>query len=140
MIPSESQEEQERRNGSERDLVADYTRRAYRLLLEGSHALGGLEIAAGVCGVNAGDLRRSFDRDGRRLALDHAIAIAARLHRFNPSLVVQIGSAIVRPLELVVFPRVTMSDKERADRLEAKLRTTGQALGVGDQLVEDALR
>lgn len=139
MTASESQEEQDRRDDSERLLVGDYVRRAYRLLSDGVHSIGGLDVAAGVCGTNAGDLRRSFDRDGRRLALDHAVAIGARIRRFNTGLATQIGAAIVRPIELMVFPRVTMTEAEENRRLKARLLAIGNSLGVGAQLVEEAL-
>jgi hypothetical protein len=63
-------------------------------------------------------MRRSLDRTGRRVAVEHAIAIGARLRLFNASLATKLGSALVETFDLEVFPRVTLTDKERADRLE----------------------
>lgn len=136
---AESQEELERLAVVERDLVEAKVEEVYSLIKQGLGSIGGLDVAAGVCGMNAGDLQRSLRKDGRRLAVDHVMAIAARVRRYNATLATRIGFALVRPLELGVFPRVTMPDKERADRCEAKLRTIGQQLGIGDQLIDDAL-
>lgn len=128
MLP-ESQE------NAERASVDSATRLAYRHLADGIECIGGIAVAAGVCGTDRGDLRRSLDRDGRRVCVEHAIAIGARLRIYNASLATKLGSALVTAMDLDVFPRVTLSDKERADRLESLLRR----MPLGEQLVDEAL-
>lgn len=119
----------------EKDLVDTALRRVHRYLDDGIDGIGGLSVAAGVCGYDRSDLRRALDRNGRKLALDHAIAIAARIKSFNRDLATRIGGALVDPLDLQVFPRVTLTDKERADRLEAAMR----AMPMGAELVANIL-
>lgn len=116
-------------------LVGSAIRRAYRLIDDGTHLIGGMGVAAGLCKLDSGDLRRCLDRNGRRLALDHAVAIAARIRQENYGYATRIGAAIVLPLDLLVFPRTTLTDKERADRLETFMR----AMPMGDELVSRAL-
>lgn len=122
-------------DSNEKDAVDDALRKAYRLLDDGVESIGGIAVAAGVCGFDRGDLRRCLDRNGRKLALDHAVAIAARIRQFNYGLSTRIGAAIVDPLDLQVFPRTTLTDKERADRLEAAMR----AMPMGEQIVANVL-
>jgi hypothetical protein len=50
-------------------------------------------------------------------------------------LATRIGAALVNPLDLQVFPRTTLTDKERADRLEAAMR----AMPLGDQILANVL-
>jgi hypothetical protein len=136
----DSHEEQERESSDERKLVTTCTGKVYTLVKHGLASIGGLDVAAGVCGTNAGDLRRSLDRDGRRLCLDHAVAITARIRKYNGSLATQIAAAIVYPAGLLVFPRVEMKPEEEVRRLKAKLLAIGTSIGVGDSLVEEALK
>jgi hypothetical protein len=112
----------------------DAERRVYRLLEDGIGELGGLTVAAGVCGIDRGDLRRALDHKGRYVAVEHAMAIGGRLRRFNYGLATKLGSAIVECFDLDVFPRTALTDKERADRLEAMVRS----MPLGDQLVANA--
>lgn len=139
MISLNPQEEQERAATDERTLVKAWTKKVYALVGEGIGSIGGLDVAAGVCGVNAGDLRRSLDGDGRRLSVDHAMAIGTRIRRFNATLATKIGSAFVYTMALDVFPRVELTPEEENRRLKAKLLSIGNSIGVGGQLVEDAL-
>jgi hypothetical protein len=132
----DSQESAERDAADESQVVALNARKLYRFVSDGLGSLGGLDVAAGVCGTNAGDLRRSLDRDGRRLCVDHAMAIGMRLCRYNATLATQIASAFVFPFGLEVFPRVTLTPEERARRLERMLRS----MPLGEQLVEEALK
>lgn len=122
-------------DSDEKERVEDCTKKAYRLFDDGIESIGGIAVAAGVCGYDRGDLRRAIDRNGRKLALDHAIAIGARIRQFNYGLATRIGAAIVDPFDLQVFPRTTLTDKERADRLEAAMRT----LPMGSELVANIL-
>ena len=114
--------------------VAESSRSAYRLLNDAVAQVGALQ-AAGACGTNHGDLRRSLDRDGRRLALEHAMAIGAVMD--NSDLAYDICTAIVKPFGFVIGePRAPMTDKERADRCESALRLLGP---VGEQALRAAL-
>lgn len=115
--------------------VAKSLRTVYRLLDDGVERLGGIAVGAGLCGMDRGDLRRALDRNGRRIALDHALAIAARLRQYDYGYATRIGAALVEPLDLLVFPRVTLTDKERADRLEAAMRT----MPMGEELIARVL-
>lgn len=112
-------------------------RTAYRHLDDAIEGIGGMVVAAGACGLDRGDLRRSIDRNGRRgIVLDDIVRIGQRIRTVNYGLITRIASAIVQPWDLEVFPRVTLTDKERADRLERLLRS----MPLGQQLVEEALR
>lgn len=135
----EPQQEQERESANESKVVKACVDNVYAGIKASLGSIGGLDVAAGICGLNAGDLRRSIDKDGRKLSIDHTIAIATRLRRYNASLATKIGSAIVYPFGLEVFPRVEMKPEEENKRLKAKLLSIGQSIGVGDQLVSDAL-
>jgi hypothetical protein len=115
---------------SEASVVDEGVRRVYRMLDDALGSIGGIAVAAGVCGIDRGDLRRALDRNGRRMAVEHVMAINARLFRYNASLATKIGSALVEAANLDVFPRVTLTDKERADRLE-RLGETRHVVVVG---------
>lgn len=136
----DSFEEQEREADAERKLVATCTTKVYSLVSSGLAHIGGLDIAAGVCGCHAGDLRRSLDRDGRKLSVDHAMAIMTRIRKYNGAVATQIASAFVYPAALLVFPRVELKPEEEVRRLKAKLLAIGTSIGVGDSLVEEALK
>lgn len=123
-------------SGSAEQATADVSaRRVYRFVDDGLAAIGGIEVAAGICGINRGDLRRSLDRDGRRLAVEHVMLLGARIRRYNATLATELGAALVRPMDLLAFPRVTMTDKERADRLERAMRSAP----LGEAWVEKVL-
>lgn len=119
----------------EKGAVESATRKVYRHLDDSIASIGGIEVAAGLCGIDRGDLRRSLDRNGRRVAVEFAIAIGARLRTYNATLATQLGSAIVGPMHLEVFPRVTMTAEEKARRLEDAVR----AMPMGEQLLEHIL-
>jgi hypothetical protein len=136
----EPHEEQERAAADERKLVTTCVNKVYADVNNGLAVIGGLDVAAGVCGMNAGDLRRSLDRDGRRLSVDHAMAIMTRIRKFNGSVATKIAASLVYPAGLLVFPRVEMSAEEENRRLKAKLSAVGNAMGVGEALIEDALK
>lgn len=120
---------------SEASIVDACVRSVYRMLDDGIGSIGGIAVAAGVCGIDRGDLRRALDRNGRRMAVEHVMAINARLFRYNASLATKIGSALVESANLDVFPRVTLTDKERADRLERLVRS----MPLGEQILADVL-
>lgn len=136
----DSFEVQENEAAAERKLVATCTTKVYQLVSSGLVHIGGLDIAAGICGGHAGDLRRSLDRDGRKLSVDQAMAIMTRIRKYNGAAATQIASALVYPAGLLVFPRVEMKPEEENRRLKAKLLAIGASIGVGDSLVEEALK
>lgn len=128
---AESQDNEEQR------VVEKAIRDAYRLLDDGIESIGGIAVGAGVCAFDRSDLRKSLDHAGGRrgVALDDALRIGARITRFNRGLVTKLGSALVTPFDLGVFPLVALTDKERADKLEALVRS----MPLGEQLVDEAL-
>lgn len=122
---------------SERTTVDTSVRRIYRLIDDHIESVGGMDSAAGLCGVKRWDLRRALDRDGRYLPVDHVVAIAARMRRFNAGIATQIGAALVHPIDLLVFPRVQLDDKEENRRMKNMLRA--MSVGAGVDLVSKAL-
>jgi hypothetical protein len=103
--------------------VADASRAMYRVLNDAVDMVGILP-AAGACGIDRGDLRRALDRDGRRMAIEHVMAIGALVQ--GQDIRTQIGGCFVKPLELAVCAALPeLTDKERADRCEAALRALG---------------
>lgn len=120
---------------SEKAVVDTSVRRVYRLLEDHIESVGGMDVAAGLCGVERWDLRRAFAGKDRYLPVDHALAIAARMRFHNAGIATEIGAALVRPIDLCVFPRVVMTDGERARRLEALIRS----MPMGAELVAKAL-
>ena len=119
---------------AEKAVVESSARRVYRLLNDAIGSIGGLEVAAGLCGINDGDLRRSLDRNGRRVAVEHAIAIGSRVSRFNATLATTLGSALVETFNLEVFPRVTLKLEDRVERLERLVLS----MPLGEQLLANA--
>lgn len=135
----EKRDAEDSRDSDEQKLVKRAVRDALRHTNDAVDAIGGRTVAAGVCGYDRGDLRKALEGDNR-ISLEHTIAIGARVARYNPSLAAKLGAAIVRPFDLLVFPRVTISDAERAARLEIKLRAFASAAGRdADELVAEAL-
>jgi hypothetical protein len=120
---------------AERTLVQTSARQVYRLVMDNLESVGGIESAAGICGIDRGDLRRALDRSGRYLAVEHVMAIGARMRRFNASVATLIGGAVMRPLDLLVFPRVQLTDAERAARYERLIL----AMPMGAELARKAL-
>jgi hypothetical protein len=117
--------------------VAGAIRRLYRHTDDAIEGIGGMMVAAGACGLDRGDLRRSLDhRDRRGIVVDDLMHIGTVIRQSNYGLITRIASAIVEPWDLEVFPRVTLTDKERADRYERLIRS----MPMGDALVEEALK
>jgi len=114
--------------------VGDGARTLYRHLNDAVDAVGILP-ATGACGIDRSDLRRALDRDGRRVAVEHAMSIAALVSSSSFELGAKIASAFVSPLDLMVNAPVPMTDRERADRLEMAIRS----MPLGEQLVAHAL-
>ena len=113
--------------------VADGARDIYRELSDTSASVGLLQ-AAGACGIDSGDLRRSLDRNGRRVAVEHAMAVASIAGYDQRRTVAKI---FVNTLGFDLTDQLPpMSDKERAARLEGALRTLGP---LGEQALLQAL-
>jgi len=125
----------ESQDNAETAAVESASRKVYRHLTDGIECIGGIIVAAGVCGARHGDLRRALDRRDRYIAVEDCIAIGTRLRLYNATLATKLGSALVETFDLDVFPRVTMTDKERADRLERLVRS----MPLGEQLLADTL-
>jgi hypothetical protein len=117
--------------------VTDATRSVYRALNDAVDVLGVLP-AAGACGIDRTDLRRALDRDGRRLAVEHAMSIAAMSTiPFRE----KIARAFVTPLDFELGDaRPQMTAEERALRYEAKLRSIASAVGRDpNEIINEAL-
>lgn len=71
----------------------------------------------------------------RYLAVEHVMRFGERLLQFSPETAQRIAVAMMRPFDLVVFPRVQLTAAERARRLEQLVRS----MPLGDQLVARAL-
>lgn len=103
-------------------LVKDAQRDVYRTVEEAVEAIGGISVAAGACAaadvsIDRSDLRRAIERDGRRLALEHVMAIAAMCTRSNAPLAERINSALIRPSGFIVAtppPRLSDADLRKA--------------------------
>lgn len=138
--PLDKEATDEAARDAERAIVRKYTKNVYRLIDDNLSAVGGIEMAAGFCGVDRGELRRAIDRgtpnQPRYLAVDHVIAIMTRMRRFNAGKATEIASNLVYPAHLLVFPLVDLPAEEKARRLENLLRS----MPLGDQLVEQALK
>lgn len=120
---------------TERSIVEASTRRLYRLVDDNLNHVGGIECAAGIVGIDRGDLRRALDHKGRYLAVEHVMAIGARMRRFSPETSQRIAAAMMQPFDLVIFPRQQLTAAERARRLENLMRS----MPLGDELVRKAL-
>lgn len=122
----ESAAEESRRDGDHGTLDTS-ARRVYRLIDDNLHAVGGIETAAGMLGIDRGDLRRALDHKGRYLPVEHAMAIAQRMRWHRPSIAVEICAAIVLPVDLLVWPRVEQTHENAELQLRAQLERFGDA-------------
>ena len=112
--------------------VGEGARRIYRFLNDAVDQTGVLP-AAGACKIDRGDLRRALDRDGRKIAVEHAMSIAAIVDSFD--LRQRICSAFVEPLGFRLIEDAPMDDKEARIRLESALRSLGP---LGEQKLHEA--
>jgi hypothetical protein len=102
--------------------VADGVRSTYRALNDAVDQLG-IVVAAGACGADRADVRRALDRDGRAVKVEWAIAIAAAA---GPDARRAIAEALVSALGFRISDAAPpLSDKERADKLEAVVAALG---------------
>lgn len=113
--------------------VDDGTRDMYRALNDTVASVSLLK-SAGACGIDNGDLRRSLDRNNRRVAIEHAMAIASIAGYEQRRL---IASTFARTVGFEIADQLPqMSPAERAARLEGALRTLGP---IGEQALLSAL-
>jgi hypothetical protein len=94
----------------------------------------GLNAAAGVCDCRKTDLHDALSgRDNRyvRGSWERAIASIA-----PDDLKLRIATAMLIPVRMVPAAPRPLTDKERADLLEMKLRSLGQ---LGEQIISDAI-
>lgn len=113
--------------------VKDGARQMYRWLDDTQSSVGLLR-AAGACGIDPGDLRRALDRNGRKVAVEHAMSIAA-IAGYDQRRT--IASIFANSIGFDVVDQVPqLTDKERADRCETALRMLGP---VGEQALLQAL-
>jgi predicted Ser/Thr protein kinase len=120
---------------SDEPSVEKSTKDVYRLTRDSIELVGGADSAAKIMGVDRGDLRRALDRSGRYLAIDHLQEFGARLVQYSPETAQRIATAMVRPFDMLVYPRVQITAAERARRLENLLRS----MPLGAELVRKAL-
>lgn len=102
----------------------------YRLVQASVGLVGGIESAADIMEVDRGDLTRALNGKGRYLAIEHVMRFGDRLRQFSPETAQRLGAIAMRPLDLVVFPRVQLTAAERARRHENTLRKLGEAMGI----------
>lgn len=112
--------------------ITEGARRLYRCLGDAVDQTGILP-AAGACGIDRGDMRRSLDRDGRRVAVEHAMSIAAIVDSIDARR--KIAAAFVEPLGFIVQDAAPMDDKEARIRLESALRSLGP---IGEMKLHEA--
>lgn len=112
--------------------VDSAARRVYRHLQDAVDIVGVLP-AAGACGIDRADLRRALDRDGRRIAVEHAMSIGALVAPASIDLANKLAAAVIDPF---AAPPEPMTPEERANRLEVALRLLGP---VGEQALAAAL-
>lgn len=137
-LSREAQRAAEQHLDSERRVVDDSLTDLYRLLEDGIVGLGGWPEADRLIGMNHNDIRKIVQRkapDRRGLAIDDVLPIARAIMHKNPAIATRIGAALVDALGLQVFPRVSVPDALRLDRLSTFVRT----MPLGKQLLAEAL-
>lgn len=116
--------------------VEEQERVIYRSLNDAVESIGGIVVAAGACGIDRADLRRSLDHKTRYLAVEHAMSITAILRGSNSDLASRICRAFVSVADFAIADAAPpLTDRERADRLESAMRS----MPLGEQLVAHAL-
>lgn len=121
-------------------------RQLYALVEANLERVGGLDSAATLMRIDRGDLRRAIDagirppantaQSGRRyLAVDHLMRFGERVIQYSSEAAQRIATAFVRPMDLLVFPRVQMTAAEKCRRYEAMFHR----MPLGNELMREAL-
>lgn len=138
--PHDKEADAEAERDAERATVRKYVKNVYRLIDDNLSAVGGIEVAAGFCGVDRGELRRAIDRgtpqQPRYLAVDHVVAIMTRMRRHSAAKATEIAANLTYSAGLLVFPLVDLPADEKVRRYERLIRS----MPLGDQLIENALK
>lgn len=125
---------------TEESRVQKHLKQVYRLIDDNLASVGGIETAAGFCGVDRGDLRKAIDRGTknqiRYLAVDHVVAIMTRMRQHNAGKATELAASLVFPAGFLVFPLVEMPVEEENRRLKQLVRS----MPLGEQLIEQALK
>ena len=138
--PRDKEAEDEAARDTEQSIVRRHAKNVYRLIDDNLSSVGGIEGAAGICGMDRGEMRRAIDRgtpnQPRYLYVEHVIALLARMRQHNAGKSTEIASNLVYPAGLLVFPRVEITVEEENRRLKQMMRS----MPLGDQLIEEALK
>ncbi len=110
--------------------LAKTEREIYALIDSSAALIGGVDVASKLMGFDRGDWRRTLDRKGRYLAVEHVMRFGERIQQYSPETAQRIGAVLARPFDLVVYPRVQLTAAERARRMENMLRAMGASMGV----------
>lgn len=120
-------------------------RQLYALIEANLERVGGLDCAATLMKIDRGDLRRAIDAGKRPaaanasarryLAVDHVMRLGGRVIEYSPEAAQRIAAAFVRPMDLLVFPRVQMTAAEKCRRYEAMFHR----MPLGSELMREAL-
>jgi hypothetical protein len=121
---------------AERKFADDCVDEVYRLAHNAIGVIGGYELAAGVSGIDSGDLHRAVKRRGRYLTVDVIAPILRRLRQHNAALATELGAALVLPGQLGVFPLVEISKDEKLERCERLIKSFPH----GERMLDEAYR
>ena len=122
-------------NEDKQPTPAQSVKEVYRLTRDSMELVGGAMSTAKIMGCDQGDLTRALNRSGRYLAIDHLAEFGARLVQYSPETAQRLAMAMIRPFDMLVYPRVQITAAERARRLENLLRS----MPLGAELVRKAL-
>jgi hypothetical protein len=105
-------------------------RQLYQLVDTSAALIGGVDVAAKVMGFDRGDWRRTIDRKGRYLAVEHVMRFGARLMQHRSEAAQRIAVAMMQPFDMIAMPRVQMTAAEQARRYKQMLDAMSPACGV----------
>ena len=111
--------------------LAKTERQLYELIEVSAALVGGKDIAAKLMEFDKGDWRRTFDRNGRYLAVEHVMRLNARLlENEHQVAAMHIGAPLTRPADALVMPRVQMTQAEQNRRARQMMDAMSAAAGV----------
>lgn len=105
-------------------------RDVYRFIQANAGQVGGHVPLANLMEIDPGDLTRALTNKGRYLSIGHIMRLGDRLTKQAPEAGQRLAALIMKPFDMVVFPRVQLTAAERARRHENTLRRIGASLGV----------